>query len=391
MEMKSFALKYCTKCLVPNTRPNGHFNTDGVCSACEFLFLSSGTNYQDRFNELQDLVQERTKHRRSRRWNCVVGVSGGKDSTRQALWVRDKLQMRPLLVCVSYPPRQGSDIGAANLSNLVALGFDCVMLSAAPKLSKRLVRKAFLDFGNWCKATEMALFAGVPQVAMQKGIDLILWGENPALQVGDQGTLGADMWDGDRLRNSNTLQGGDLSWFLDEATDERLLSLYKFPKEQDLIDHGIRTIFLGPAWSDWSNTTNAAVSLAHGFRLRAEKWDETGDLFRSEMIDEEWVIVNNLLKYFKFGFSRGTEQANSLIRSGSISRSLGSEIAGALDPACGDRYIASFCRYIEISESEFWGVVKRFANPYLFDCSAGLRPVARFRPGIDQVLEESFR
>lgn len=386
--MNKFQLRYCKKCLVPNTRPNGRFSEHGMCAACEFIIESRNVDYEYRFHELEGIVRNRTKYRRNRRWNCVVGVSGGKDSTRQALWVRDKLQMRPLLVCVSYPPRQVSSIGTANLSNLISLGFDCVVLAPAPKLSRRLVRRAFFEFGNWCKATEMALFAGVPQVALQKGIDLILWGENPALQVGDQGTLGADIWDGDKLRNSNTLQGGELSWFLDEAKDESLLAMYKFPNEIDLQKHGVRTIFLGPAWPDWSNTTNAAVSLTHGFRLRTQDWRETGDLYRSEMIDEEWVIVNNLLKYYKLGFSRGTEQANSMIRSGLISREEGMEIAKVLDPACGEEYILSFCKYLEISITEFWDVVRRFAHPLLFDNSVSVRPIARFTPGIDTDLNE---
>ena len=54
-------------------------------------------------------------------------MSGGKDSTRQALYVRDKLGLRPLLACLSYPPQQVTERGVNNLSNLIELGFDTVM------------------------------------------------------------------------------------------------------------------------------------------------------------------------------------------------------------------------------------------------------------------------
>ena len=57
-------------------------------------------------------------------FDCIIGVSGGKDSTRQALFIREKLKMRPLLVCCTYPPEQLTDLGAKNLSNLIKLGFD---------------------------------------------------------------------------------------------------------------------------------------------------------------------------------------------------------------------------------------------------------------------------
>ena len=60
-------------------------------------------------------------------FDCIIGVSGGKDSTRQALWIRDKLKLNPLLVCLSYPPEQVTNLGVNNLSNLIELGFDTLI------------------------------------------------------------------------------------------------------------------------------------------------------------------------------------------------------------------------------------------------------------------------
>ena len=72
-----------------------------------------------------------------------LGVSGGKDSTRQALWVRDKLKLKPLLVCCSYPPEQLTILGAKNLSNLIELGFDLIVTSPAPKVGKNFYKAGF--------------------------------------------------------------------------------------------------------------------------------------------------------------------------------------------------------------------------------------------------------
>lgn len=371
---------YCRRCLTPNTRPNGRFNGEGVCPACEFAGLARDVNYLARFHELADIVKQKTRTNRDRRHNCLVGVSGGKDSTRQALWVRDKLGLRPLLVSVAYPPRHLSHIGAANLANLISLGFDTLVLGPAPRLSRELVRAAFLRFANWCKATEMALFSGVPQIAIERKIPLILWGENPALQVGDMGTLGASIWDGQNLVNSNTLAGGDLTWFIEVAGTDRRLSPYKFPSREALRRARVQTVFLGPAWEDWSMPVNSSVSLAYGLTHRPAGPEATGDLFGTGMIDEDWVIVNMLIKYYKMGFSRGTEQANELIRSGKITREQGIAYAENYDDACAPEYLEAFCRYIGITESEFWAHVMKFAHPVLFDLS-GPRPVRRFRPG----------
>ncbi|HWA28514.1 MAG TPA: N-acetyl sugar amidotransferase [Lacunisphaera sp.] len=375
-----FTLVYCRTCLTPNTRPNGRFDAEGVCTACEFVANMTRVNYPARFAELCAIVKRKTRTSRSRRHQCIVGVSGGKDSTRQALWVREKLGLNPLLVSVAFPPRQISPIGARNLSNLISLGFDTLVIGPAPRLSRDLFREAFFRFANWNKATEMALFSGVPQVAIDRKIPLILWGENPALQVGDLGTLGASIWDGQNLINSNTLAGGDLTWFREVAGDDRRLFPYKFPSRQALQRAGVQTVFLGPAWKDWSVPTNSAVSIAHGLTHRTDGPELTGDLLGTGMIDEDWIVVNMLLKYYKLGFSRGTEQANEFIRAGRWTREQGIVCAEQYDGACGPRYLESFCQYLGITESTFWATVRKFANPHLFDLS-GPRPVPRFRVG----------
>mgnify|MGYP003312390402 CR=1 FL=1 len=60
------------------------------------------------------------------------------------------------------------------------------------------MKAAFKKFTNWCKSTELALFSSVPQLAIRYEIELILWGENPALQLGDLKTLGKTGYDGNK-------------------------------------------------------------------------------------------------------------------------------------------------------------------------------------------------
>ncbi|MFB1489895.1 MULTISPECIES: N-acetyl sugar amidotransferase [unclassified Thiocapsa] len=375
-------MRYCRKCLEPDTRPNSVFDSEGVCVPCSFRETEAEENYEQRLLELKSLIKKiMRKKKKHQKWDCIVGVSGGKDSTRQALWVREKLEMNPLLVSVVYPQKQMTYNGADNLSNLANLGFDVLTISPAPQLSQRLVREAFLKFCNWCKATEMALFAGVPRVAVEKGIPLVFWGENPGLQVGDAAVVGESIWDGTKLVNSNTLAGGDLSWFADVAGGRQRLNMYMFPTREELNAAGVYTIFLGPAWKDWGAITNSKVALSHGLRFRNADPSDTGDLLGTRMVDEDWTIVNFLLKFYKLGFARGTDHANGLIRAGVISREEGIQFAELYDEACASRYIESFCSYIGITEEEFWITVKKFAHKELFDCS-GARPKKLFNPGV---------
>ena len=177
-------MKYCVRCLQPDTRPNTRFHENGLCPACHYIDELENVDWEERYEILQDLLK-RYPRKPGQHFDCIIGVSGGKDSTRQALWIRDNLGLKPLLVCLSYPPEQVTQRGVDNLSNLMELGFDVVVSSLAPGTWRNLMREGFFRFTNWARSTELALYGSVPQLAIRYKIPLIFWGENPGLQLGD--------------------------------------------------------------------------------------------------------------------------------------------------------------------------------------------------------------
>ena len=152
---------YCKTCLQPDTRPGTRFDENGICPACNYFQSLKEVDWDERMNEIWPIVEFGKKNNRSG-YDCIIGVSGGKDSTRQAIFVKEILKMKPLLVCLSYPPEQITQRGVDNISNLIELGFDTMTINLAPKTWQALMRKAFLQFANWCKSTEMALFQVCP-------------------------------------------------------------------------------------------------------------------------------------------------------------------------------------------------------------------------------------
>lgn len=378
-------MRYCKTCLSPDTRPNARFNEQGVCIACSYSEASRDIAYEARLKELRSIVQRLTKRRKHQEYDCIVGVSGGKDSTRQALWVREKLGLHPLLVCVAYPPKQISQVGVDNLSNLISLGFDCVMLGPAPQTSRDLMREAFFRYTNVFRATEMVLFAGVPKMAVAHDIKLILWGENPALQVGDAGSLGESIWDGNNIRNLNTLAGGALDWMIETVGKAENILPYQFPDVALMRKKMINTVFLGPAWSNWSISENSAFAMPEGLHIRSEAVSSTGDLMGTSMLDEEWATINMMLKYYKLGFGRASDYVNEEIRARRLTREEGAALVKRYDGICDDKYVESFCRYVSITVDAFWAQVAKAASPVLF---AGVpdhqRPQPLFTPGIDR-------
>ena len=94
-------------------------------------------------------------------YDCMVGVSGGKDSTRQALFIRDKLKLNPLLVSLTHPPQTVTKLGVDNLSNLINLGFNVIVSGTSPKTWQKLMRFGFLKDLNYRISTEFALFSSI--------------------------------------------------------------------------------------------------------------------------------------------------------------------------------------------------------------------------------------
>jgi N-acetyl sugar amidotransferase len=358
-------LNYCSKCLQPDTRPNTYFSDEGICPACDYFSEYKKVNWEERNQILLALVDQYRNP--SAQYDCIIGVSGGKDSTRQAMWVRDYLKLRPLLVCLSYPPHQLTNIGANNISELIELGFDVIQSCPAPITWKNLMRSAFDIYVNYAKATELALFAAVPRIAIDYKIPLILWGENPGLQLGDLGTLGKTGFDGNNLRNMNTLDGGSFDWMLNEGFHKKDLIPFNYPTKKEFRMNNIQIVYLGWFLGDWSLLNNGAVSSLYGLNIRQDVAKNTGDLYGVSSLDEDWVTLNQMIKYYKYGFGRASDYANEMIRLGTITREEGIQLVKKYDGKCSDNYIKSFCEYIEISPQYFWEKVHFVTNKKLFN------------------------
>ena len=93
----------------------------------------------------------------------------------------------------------------------------------------------------------------------------------------------------------------------------------------------------------------------------------TGDITSVYSLDEDWVTLNQMIKYYKYGFGRVSDHVNESIRWNLITREEGIKLVEEYDGACGEEYIADFCKYIEISIDEFWENVHNSLNKELFD------------------------
>src|SRR5688572_19145400 len=112
-------LSYCTRCVMPSTKPDLVLNHDGVCNACLAYEAREAVDWDERRSELVAVLERYRQD--GRNWDCIVPVSGGKDSTYQAIRML-QLGLNPL--CVTATTCDLSAIGRKNIENIRRLGVD---------------------------------------------------------------------------------------------------------------------------------------------------------------------------------------------------------------------------------------------------------------------------
>lgn len=352
-------MNYCKKCVQPDTRPGQRFNERGLCGACVWEEEKEKIDWDARWKELKEIA-EWARRTTKAPYDCVVGVSGGKDSHFQALTARDKLGLRPLLV--NSEPDGITEIGRKNIENLIQQGFDVIKLRPNPAVIKKLVKRDFYKYLNPVKILEYPLWASAFIIADRFNIPLIIQGENAALT---EGIVDGDLDpDGNALNaNKHRTVSSGVAEYLDTVSEDDLF-MFNYDRES-MHKKGFKGAWLNYYIKDWSMTHNADFALERGLRILPEDFDpnEYGTHSRVNQLDTDIVPLNQMLKYIKFGFGQCTDHASYDIRGGLLSREKAIELVKKYDGKCGEQFIKKFCDYIEISVDEFWRVADSFRGP----------------------------
>ena len=377
-------MRYCKKCLQPDTRPGILMNKDGICYACLYEQSKTQINWDERFRELLKIAEDAKEKARylGNAYDCVIGVSGGKDSTFQAVYAREKLGLHPLLV--NCAPDEITDIGRKNIDNLNLLGFDILSIRPNPNIARKLARKSFFERGNIVAASEYCLWASAYIMADRFHIPLIIQGENAALTLGT--ALNQEQSDDAfSVVSLDTLRGFHPEDLIEgeEGINSDDMFFYTMPDIQNMKKKGIRAVFLQYYVKEWSQVGNADFAVARGLTGRTDDLHDLGRYRRYTGLDSDLVIANQMIKYLKFGFGFATDEAGYDIREGRISREDAIWYVEEYDGKCGEKYIKAACDYLNITEKDFWNVVDRYVNRNLFTKNKNGKWIPKFKVGID--------
>jgi len=356
-------MKFCTNCLLPDTKPDLLFNDDGVCAACVAFANRAGINWDKREKEFVNILNN---YKGVGRWDCIVPVSGGKDSTAQVLKIIE-LGFNPL--CVTATTCDLSEIGRKNLLNIRNLGVDHIEYSPNPLIRKQLNKLGLQEVGDISWPEHVAIFTIPVRASVDFGVPLIIWGENSQNEYG-----GPAANQESKILDREWLEefGGLLGLRVEDLTTsygfkKSDLYLYQYPNDEDLKRAETTGIFLGH-YFPWDGLSNAIISTAHGFNSKPTQVE--GSFVNYENLDNHQTGIHDYFKYLKYGFGRSTDLTSVLVRRGIISRNIGLAIVRKNDGNYPHHYldksISSILSDIGLNQEEFDNICDRFTNPTLF-------------------------
>ena len=354
-------MKYCNRCLLPDTKPDLSFE-DGVCSACLNFERRKEIDWDKRRHEL---IAELLSHQTDSDYDCIIPVSGGKDSTYQTIKMLE-FGMRPL--CVTATTDDLSVLGRANIENLKNLGVDHIEVSTNPVMRRRINRIALERVGDISWPEHVTIFTIPVRIAVQMEIPLIIWGENPQNEYGGpKGTGGVSNLDNRWLQEFGGLLGMRVSDLLEEGFTEKDLIQYRYPSQEALGKLKLRSLFLGD-YLPWDGKENAKIAVDHGFNLYPKPVE--GSVVNYENLDNCQTGIHDFFKFIKYGFGRATDIASMHIRRGYTTREQAAKVVRERDGAFPWTYLGArlddTLRNIGMSREDFLKCCEKFTNWTLF-------------------------
>jgi N-acetyl sugar amidotransferase len=349
-------MKYCRKCLLPDTKPDLTFDDTGLCSACSAYDARPTIDWDSRKKELITILDKY----KGNHYDCIVPVSGGKDSTYQVITMLE-LGYKPL--CITATTCDLSAIGRNNIENIKRLGVDLIEFSISKPLRAKLNKIGLETIGDISWPEHVAIFTIPVRAAVAYKVPLIIWGENSQNEYGGPAENAESPFLTRRwLEEFGGLNGLRVSDMIgtDGITEKDLWAL-TYPTQEELDDFNITGIFLGH-YIPWDGYENAIISVKNGFQVY-DKWVE-GSCVDYENLDNYQTGIHDYFKFLKFGYGRTTDLVSMAIRRGKIPREEGIVYVKNRDGMFPESYLGkglnAILNNIGMTRDEFMTVVNKF-------------------------------
>ena len=359
-------MRYCKTCLFPETKPDLFFNEQGVCSACvSSIQKKTEIDWNNREKEFFEIINKYKKQPNEIGYDCLIPVSGGKDSTYQAYFMKEVCGLNPLCVC--FETTSITELGQQNLDNISKMGIDVIYFKKNYEVYKTMVIEGFKRVGDEMWPNHIGIFTIPVNIAVKFNIPLIIWGENPQQEYG--GPLEAVE---NKYLNRKWLEefGGLIGNRIQDmiginGLTEKDLTPYFYPSDEEIEKVGVVGLFLGHYFF-WDAKKQLEIVKKHGFSVK-EDGPVEGTYTNYENLDEKMHGLHDYLKYVKYGFGRATDHACIDIRNNRIIRDEGLKLVKKYDGKYPHNSINEFVKYSGMTKPEVDSIIDSFTNSMLFE------------------------
>ena len=362
-EPTSGSVTWCTQCVYPTiSAAPMEFDESGVCTGCQMSAAKTAivdAEWQRRRQLLHELIDQ-YRDVEGRRYDCVVAVSGGKDSYFQVHIIKNELGLNPLLV--TYDGNNWTEVGWRNLLRMrEAFDVDHVLVRPSVSTLRKLNKAAFYVMGDMNWHAHVGIMTVPMSEATSRGIPLVFYGEHGYMDLSGQFNMNDFPEVTFRDRLEHFARGYEWTYFVGmDGLTERDLLTWRYPSDEDIDRLDLRGIFLGNYVYWEANEHIELVTERYGFEINEEPFDRTYRLM-SNLDDMHENGVHDYLKYIKFGYGRATDHVSKDIRAGLMTRAEGIGKVKAYDHV-KPRDLQRWLEYVGMDESEFDSVADTFRD-----------------------------
>ena len=355
-------MKYCIKCVMPSTRPGITFDENGVCAACQSYENRKNVDYKKRWQKLEILCDKYRGMNGTNGYDCMIAVSGGKDSHFQTYIMKEKMGMNPILVSVedNFP---WTKAGMHNIKN-ISEAFGCDMIAIKPniKAQKQIGRYTFEKHGKPTYLLDRYIYTYPLHMAVKFSTPLLVYGENISYEYG--GTNAIETYSAKEQINNGVGSGIDLEEIVGIGVDKKALNFFEPPVQKDL--DNLDPIYLS-YFLEWSSFKNYEISKKYGFHDLTHEWQRTHHIEQFDQVESPAYLVHAWMKYPKFGHASTTDYAARMVRMKMLTRDEAIELVKKHDHDLDPRSVREFCQFFGYSEKEFWQIIDKHYNKEIFE------------------------
>lgn len=354
-------MKYCKKCVMPDTRPGIKFNEQGVCSACQSYERRKGINWDTRYEELKQLCNK-YRGMNGESYDCAIAVSGGKDSHYQVHLMKEVMGMNPILFSVE-DNFDMTEAGKHNIKN-ISEEFACNIVSLKPDIctQKKLMRYTFEKYGKPTWFIDRLIYTYPLNMALKFNTPLLVYGENVNYEYGGADFIETYSAKG-QLNNgvASDINMQELINAIKVSAKDLVMTLSPSINDMSILDPMYVSYFV-----QWNSVKNYNFAKSRGFHDLTHEWDRTHHIENFDQVDSRAYLIHSWLKYPKFGHASATDYAARFIRYGLLSREQAIELVKEHDHKIDVKCVNDFCAFLGYTESEFWNIVNGFYNSDIF-------------------------